>query len=66
LSDILSYVDLIGKIDTKQIEPTAQVTGLTDVVRSDQKNQSTLKRDEMLANTPDKKDGYIKVKAVLE
>jgi aspartyl-tRNA(Asn)/glutamyl-tRNA(Gln) amidotransferase subunit C len=66
LSDILSYVDLIGKVDTKGIEPTAQVTGLTDIVRGDVKIPSSLKRDEILGNTPDKKDGYIKVRAVLE
>jgi aspartyl-tRNA(Asn)/glutamyl-tRNA(Gln) amidotransferase subunit C len=66
LSDILSYIDLINKVDTKKVDPTAQVTGLTDVVRGDVKTPSSLKRDEMFVNTPDKKDGYIKVKAVLE
>ena len=66
LSSILDYVDQIEKVDTKNVEPTAQVTGLTDVVREDEKVPSTLTRDEILSNTPDKKDGYIKVKAVME
>lgn len=66
LSHILDYVDTIKKVDTKDVEPTAQVTGLTDVSREDKKIPSELTRDEILANTPDKKDGYIKVKPVLE
>lgn len=66
LSAILDYIDLIGKVDTKNIKPTAQVTGLTDVVRKDEKIPSKLSRDDIFSNTPDKKDGYIKVKAVLE
>jgi aspartyl-tRNA(Asn)/glutamyl-tRNA(Gln) amidotransferase subunit C len=66
LSSILSYVDTIQKVDTKKIEPTAQITGLIDVTREDIKKPSDLTRDEILSNTPDKKDGYIKVKAVLE
>ncbi len=66
LSGILDYIDQISKVDTKNIEPAAQVTGLTDVVRKDIKNPSDLNRDEIFANVPDKKDGYIKVKSVLE
>lgn len=66
LSGILDYVDQIEKVDTKNVEPTAQVTGLTDVVREDEKVPSTLTRDEILLNAPEKKDGYIKVKSVLE
>lgn len=65
LSNILDYVDQIEKVDTKDVEPTAQVTGLKDVVRKDVKNPSKLSRDEILFNAPDKKDGYIKVKPVL-
>jgi len=66
LSAILGYVELIDKADVKNVEPTAQVTGLSDVFREDKKEPSDLSRDEILANTPDKKEGYIKVKSVLE
>lgn len=66
LSGILDYVDQIEKVDTKNVGPTAQVTGLVDVVREDVKHPSELTRDEIFANTPNKKDGYIKVKAVME
>ena len=66
LSGILEYVDQIEKVDTKGVEPTAQVTGLVDVVREDVKHPSELTRDDIFENTADKKDGYIKVKAVME
>lgn len=66
LAGILDYVDTIKKVNTKDVLPTAQVAGLTDVWRIDEKHPSELKRDEILANAPEKKDGYIKVKPVLE
>lgn len=66
LSAILEYVEIIGKADVKNIEPTAQVTGLSDVLREDKKEPSELSRDEILDLAPEKKDGYIKVKSVLE
>ena len=66
LSGILGYVDMLAEVDTENIEPTAQVTGMTNVLRKDLKVPSDLDRDEILSNTPDKKDGYIKVKSVLE
>lgn len=66
LSGILKYVDQISEVDTKNVEPTAQVTGLSDVWRVDEKHPSKLTRDEILANAPEKQDGYIKVKPVLD
>jgi aspartyl-tRNA(Asn)/glutamyl-tRNA(Gln) amidotransferase subunit C len=65
LSNILGYVDTIQKADVKDVEPTANVTGLKNVLREDEKIPSKLSRDEILSNAPDKKDGYIKVKSVL-
>ncbi len=44
LSAILNYVDVLTKVDTSGVEPTAQVTGLTNVTRSD------VVRDPPLAN----------------
>lgn len=66
LSAILGYVDTIAEVNTDKVEPTAQVTGLSDVVRTDIKDPSKLSQAEVLSNAPDKKDGYIKVKAVLD
>lgn len=65
LSAILSYIETIQKADTKNVDSTAQVTGLSDIIRDDIKKPSVLSRDDILSNAPDKKEGYIKVKAVL-
>lgn len=65
LSNILGNVETIGKAKVKDVSPTANVTGLKNVLREDEKIPSQLTRDEILANTPEKKDGYIKVKSVL-
>lgn len=35
LGSILAYVETIQKIDTTHVEPTAQVTGLSSVLRED-------------------------------
>lgn len=66
LSKILDYIKTINKVNTKNVQPTSQVTGLSDVWASDAKNPSKITREEILSNAPEKKDGYIKVKPVLE
>lgn len=66
LSEILGYVEIIDKVDTKNVEPTAQVTGLSDVYAEDKSRPSYPGRDEILKNAPDSQNGFIKVKRVLE
>lgn len=65
LSAILGYVDILNKIDTGDVEATANVAGLTDICSKDAKNPS-LNREVVLSNVPEKQNGYIKVKPVLE
>jgi len=65
LSEVLDYVDVLKKIDTKKVEPTSQVTGLENIFRQDQTNQS-LSAKEVLANTKEKKDGLFVIKAILK
>ncbi|MEK7528393.1 MAG: Asp-tRNA(Asn)/Glu-tRNA(Gln) amidotransferase subunit GatC [Patescibacteria group bacterium] len=36
LSGILEYVDRLNEVDTNGVEPTAQVTGLLNVLRKDE------------------------------
>lgn len=71
LSEILDYVEKINKVHNKNIPETSQVTGLKNVFRSDKKvifsKEEALKnREELLKNAPSQKNGYIKVRAVLE
>jgi len=65
LSSILDYVNKLSEVDTKNVEPIAQITGLTNVVQEDKSRPST-EREKLLKNAPQTKDGYVKVKAILK
>jgi aspartyl-tRNA(Asn)/glutamyl-tRNA(Gln) amidotransferase subunit C len=65
LSATLDYVRQLEKVDTKNIEPTAQVTGLENVFREDEV-QPSQSQEEALANAPQTHNGYILVKAIFE
>lgn len=69
LSSILDFVAKLNKADTKDVEPTAHITGAMNVLRRDApdiicQDESIKKR--ILENTPAKESGYFKVKRVLE
>ena len=65
LSSILDYVAELSKVDTKGVEPIANITNLSNVTREDDIKPS-LSRERLLKNAPRKENGYLKVKAVLE
>ena len=62
---VLGYVDQLQKADIKGVEPTSQVTGLTDSYREDKVKPSKVNRDELLKNAPQSEHGYLKVKRIL-
>ena len=64
LTGIIDYVDLLNELDTKEVNPTFQVTGLKNVMREDVIKRS-LSQEDALLNAPEKMDGYFKVKKVL-
>lgn len=65
LDSILDYVSHLNEVDTKNIEPTAQVSGLVDVWRADEVKEWD--RDEVVAalKQGELEGGQIKVKRVL-
>jgi aspartyl-tRNA(Asn)/glutamyl-tRNA(Gln) amidotransferase subunit C len=65
LSAILDYIALLQEVDVEGVEPTAQVTGLTTLMRPDEP-QPALPREKVLANAPDQRDGMFRVRAILE
>lgn len=65
LSDILRYVEQLQDVDVKGVEPTRQVTGLTNVTRKDEIKDYGYEPDDLLKNVPTVKDGQIKVKRTL-
>lgn len=65
LSQILTYVEKLKEVDTKNTKATSQITGLKNTTREDIP-QPSLSQDEALANTKNKHNGFFKVKAILE
>lgn len=65
LSGILEYVKQLEEVDTQGLEPTSQITGLTNVQRTDNDTSDTMNRSALLDQTPDTQDGQIKVERVL-
>lgn len=65
IGDILNFVDTLQAVETKNIVPTSQVTGLTDVWREDEIVKSKVTPKELLAGAPELLEGYVKVKKVL-
>lgn len=64
LSEILTYVEKLKEVDTKNVETTSQVTGLENVTRND-KSAPSLTQDEALSNAKSQHNGFIKVHAIL-
>jgi aspartyl-tRNA(Asn)/glutamyl-tRNA(Gln) amidotransferase subunit C len=65
LSAILDYAERLQQLDTSDVPPTAQVTGLVGVMREDVITAS-FTQDEALANAPRDQDGFFAVPTVLE
>lgn len=65
LGRIIAYVEQLNEVPTDDVSPTAQVTGLTNVMRADEPSEYHVSPDELLANVPDKEGRYIKVRRVL-
>lgn len=65
LSEVLSYIDVLKKLEIKNVEPTSQVTGLENIFRPDRPGKS-LSPEEVLKNANQKNDGLFVVKAILK
>lgn len=66
LSSILGFFEKLNEVDTKEVEPTAHITGLKNITREDKAGSKNMgERTKILNLAPKKKDGYVKVKTVL-
>ena len=65
LSAILGYVEKLNSVDTSQLQPTSQVTGLAHVARGDIDTSDTVQREALLDQVPSKQDDQIKVPKVI-
>lgn len=65
LSEILQYVEQLHEVDVDGLEPTHQVTGLTNVTRPDKVRDYGYQPAVLLKNVPHVKDDQIKVKRMV-
>lgn len=65
ISAILGYVEQLQSVDVKDLPPTNQVTGLTNVMRPDEVINYGASPAELLKNAPATENGQIKVKRML-
>jgi aspartyl-tRNA(Asn)/glutamyl-tRNA(Gln) amidotransferase subunit C len=66
LEEILEYMDQLKEINTDDVEPTAHVLAVHNVLRNDQKKPS-LNREEVLKIAPDSTvDGFYRVPKIIE
>lgn len=65
ISQVLQYTEQLQKIDLKGVEPTYQVSGLSNVTRPDEVMDYGPTPKELLKNAPKLEDGQFKVKRML-
>lgn len=65
LTEILQYVEQLQAVDVDGLEPTNQVTGLTNVTRPDEVTDYGYDPKELLKNVPATQDGQIKVNRMI-
>jgi aspartyl-tRNA(Asn)/glutamyl-tRNA(Gln) amidotransferase subunit C len=66
LSDVLEYVELLKEVDTDNVEPMAQVTGLVGVTREDKIEKSDIGYKDIELNAPEFEEKAFKVPGVFE
>lgn len=66
LSAVLGYIDQLQEVHIDGTEPTAQITGLTNVLREDVvEDWDKREMEAALKEAPDLEDGQVKVRRVL-
>ena len=65
LDSVLEYVEILQDVDTSELEPTNQVTGLKNVMRNDEIIDYGMSQDALLSNVPEVENKQIKTKRVL-
>jgi aspartyl-tRNA(Asn)/glutamyl-tRNA(Gln) amidotransferase subunit C len=65
ISNILGYVEKLKELDTNGVEPTYQVTGLSNIWREDLVINYGVTREALLARSADSVENQVKVPKVL-
>lgn len=65
LSDILNYVEKLNEVDTSDVAPTSQVTGLENIMRKDKVKHFCDSRELLSCSELPIEKGQIVVKSVI-
>lgn len=65
LNGILSYMEKLNELDTKDVGPTSHVLSLSNVMRDDIPGNS-IPREDALMNAPDHTDKFYRVPKIIE
>ena len=63
LSETISFIEKLNELDTKNVSPTSQTTGLKNIFRKDEVRPS-LTQEEALSGTKNTHRGYFVTKSV--
>ncbi len=67
LSRVVEYISQLSEVETQEVKPTSQTTGLVNIFREDQiKALNILPQDKALSGTDIIHNGLFKVPAILE
>lgn len=67
LSSVIGYIDELSEVDTSNVTPTSQTTGLENVDREDElKVEECLSQEAVLSGTDSDHNGYFVVPMLLE
>ncbi len=67
LSDVLAYINILNEVETSDVQPTTQVTGLENVYRDDQVVECNAEVVERIKqNFPQRHGDYLSVPRVLK
>ena len=66
LGNIVTYIEKLDKIDTSSVEPTAQVTGLSNVTRNDKFSNDSLSHEEALSGSNKTHNGLFVVDKLVD
>jgi aspartyl-tRNA(Asn)/glutamyl-tRNA(Gln) amidotransferase subunit C len=68
LGGILDYIGKLNEVDTQNIEPTSQVTGLENILRQDKDSHEVDidKIKKIIGQAPEREDNFVKTKSILE
>jgi len=64
LNSILDYAAILERLDTQDVEPTAHVVPLHNVLREDVVRTS-LSQEKVLSNAPDADNGFFRVPKIV-